>query len=139
MSLLTRPPKQPGTEERSPATSSQELKTLLGRGSTFDGKLAFEGSVQIEGVFIGEIHSKDTLTILEGARVQGEIQVGTLIVHGEVTGNIRAAKLIEMHAPARVKGNVQTPALIVERGVIFEGTTKMESLEAPPPKGAARA
>ena len=136
MSLLTKPTKGPnGPEERAlPATSGQ-VNTILGRGSTFEGKLVFEGTVHIDGTFIGEIHSKDTLVVGEGARVQGEILVGTLIINGDVTGNIRARQIVKMHAPARVKGTVQSPTLIIDRGVVFEGQTKMENLE--PPKAAA--
>jgi cytoskeletal protein CcmA (bactofilin family) len=147
MSLLTKPPKGPnGTEERAlPAAAGPATKTILGPGSNFEGKLVFEGTVHIDGTFVGEIHSKDTLVILDGARVQGDISVGTLVVSGEVTGNIRARQLVEMHAPARVKGTVQTPVLVVDRGVVFEGQTKMENLEggkpatppAPPVAGRA--
>jgi cytoskeletal protein CcmA (bactofilin family) len=43
-----------------------------------------------------------------------------------------------LHQPGRVKGNLETPALSIDRGVIFEGTCKMEgggkvSLAPPPP------
>jgi cytoskeletal protein CcmA (bactofilin family) len=111
--------------------SSADLNAVLGRGSVFEGKLAFEGTVHINGSFTGEIHSKDTLVIGEGARVEGDIDVGTIIINGEVTGHIRARQLIEMHAPARVKGTIITPSLVIDRGVVFEGTSRMENLESP--------
>ena len=120
-------------DEREPAPAAG-VNALLGRGSSFEGKLVFEGTVHINGTFVGEIRSNDTLVVGEGAKVQGDLQVGTLIINGDVSGQIRAKQLIEMHAPARVKGSVFTPVLVVERGVVFEGTTAMENLEAPPPK-----
>jgi cytoskeletal protein CcmA (bactofilin family) len=104
---------------------------MLGRGSVFEGKLAFEGTVHIDGTFTGEIHSKDTLIIGDGAKVEGDIDVGTLIIHGEVTGHLRARQVLELQGTARVKGTVLTPSLVVARGAIFEGTTKMENLDAP--------
>ncbi len=133
MSLLARQSKVPyPSEERTvPPPNHQELNAVLGRGSTFEGKLAFEGTVHINGTFIGDIHSKDTLVIGEGAKVQGEIDVGTLIINGDVSGTIRARSHLEMHAPARVKGTVLSPSLIIDRGVIFEGTSRMENLDAP--------
>lgn len=118
--------------ERIPASapaSAADVNAVLGRGSTFEGKLVFEGTVHINGNFVGEIHSRDTLVIGEGARVQAEIDVGTLIVTGEVIGQIRARQLLEMHAPGRVKGNVMTPTLVVDRGVVFEGACRMENLD----------
>jgi len=48
-----------------------ELNALLGKGSSFEGKLLFEGSVRIDGKFTGEIVSTDTLIIGEGADVKG--------------------------------------------------------------------
>jgi cytoskeletal protein CcmA (bactofilin family) len=114
----------------SPGTAGSELNALLGKGSEFDGKLAFEGTVRIDGSFSGEITTSDTLIVGEGARVQAEISCGTILVHGEVVGNIRATQAVELHKPARVKGDVTTPSLMVERGVVFEGRSTMESLEA---------
>src|SRR3954447_3228571 len=78
-----------------------ELNALLGKGSSFEGKLLFEGSVRIDGKFTGEIISTDTLIIGEGADVKGEIQVGTLIVVGDYNGNAKASKSVELRAPAK--------------------------------------
>lgn len=109
-----------------------EINTLLGRGTSFEGKLTFEGTVRIDGRLVGEIFSDDILVIGEGADVKAKIDVGTLIVEGNIEGNVRAARLIELHAPARVRGNLETPQLYIDKGVIFEGNCKMENL--PPRK-----
>lgn len=107
-------------------SAQNELNALLGRGSEFDGKLSFEGTVRIDGNFTGEITTTDTLIVGEGARVTAEISCGTIVVHGEVNGNIRATAAVELHKPARVKGDVTAPSLMVERGVVFDGRSKME-------------
>src|SRR3954465_10863249 len=104
-----------------------EITTLLGRGSEFEGKLTFEGTVRIDGKLSGEIFSEDVLVIGEGAQVNAEIDVGVIIVEGNVTGNIRAKRAVELHAPARMKGNIETPSLYIDKGVIFEGFSKMEA------------
>jgi cytoskeletal protein CcmA (bactofilin family) len=126
-------------EDESVATRPGEVHTLLGKGSEFEGKLTFEGQVRIDGKFNGQIVTKDVLVIGDGARVSAEITAGTVIINGTVEGNVRAAQLIELHAPARVKGSLESPALTMDRGVIFEGTTKMENIGkgggSPPPPG----
>jgi cytoskeletal protein CcmA (bactofilin family) len=104
-----------------------EINTLLGKGSEFEGKLTFEGTVRIDGKLSGEIFSEDVLVVGEGASVSAEIEVGVIIVEGNVTGNIRAKRAVELHAPARVKGNIETPSLYVDKGVLFEGNCRMES------------
>jgi cytoskeletal protein CcmA (bactofilin family) len=104
-----------------------DLNALLGKGSEFEGKLTFEGTVRIDGKFSGEIHTNDVLVIGEGARVQAEINAGSVVINGEVQGNIRAKTSIELHHPARVRGNLEAPSLSIDKGVIFEGTSKMET------------
>jgi cytoskeletal protein CcmA (bactofilin family) len=116
----------------SPAQAAGDLNALLGRGSEFEGKLTFEGTVRIDGKFTGTILTDDTLVVGEGAKVSAEVTCGTVIVHGEVVGNIRARSAVELHQPARVRGNIETPSLMVDRGVMFEGQAKMENLEKIP-------
>jgi cytoskeletal protein CcmA (bactofilin family) len=112
-----------------PVTS--DLNALLGRGSEFDGKLTFDGTVRIDGKFTGSIVTKDVLVVGEGAVVTAEIDCGTIIVHGQIVGNVRARVGVELHSPARVKGNIEAPMLMVEKGVTFDGQTKMEGVERP--------
>ncbi|MEI7706559.1 MAG: polymer-forming cytoskeletal protein [Deltaproteobacteria bacterium] len=113
-------------EETSGAAVGSDLNALLGRGSEFDGKLSFEGTVRIDGRFTGTVVTTDTLVVGEGAHVNAEITCGTLIVHGTVSGNVKASVVVELHPPARVSGSIETVALIVQKGVSFNGQCKME-------------
>src|SRR3954468_24463976 len=110
--------------QSTPATHSPkvqgEISTLLGKGSSFEGKLIFEGTVRIDGKLSGEIFSDDTLVVGEGAEVKAKIEVGVLIVEGTVQGDVRASRSVELHAPARVRGNLETPSLFIDKGLIFE-------------------
>ena len=112
-----------------------ELNALLGKGSSFEGKLLFEGSVRIDGKFTGEIISTDTLIIGEGADVKGEIQVGALIIVGDYNGNAKASKSIELRAPAKVRGTLTTASISIERGVFFDGNCKMDTTGGSPASG----
>ena len=109
-------------------SSSSDLNALLGRGSEFEGKLAFEGKVRIDGTFTGEISTNDLLQIGDGAKVQAEISCGTVIVEGEVNGNIKATQAVELRRPAKVHGDITTPSLVIEKGVLFEGRSKMDDM-----------
>src|SRR4051812_29758331 len=115
-------------DSRDYSASSSDLNALLGRGSEFEGKLAFEGKVRIDGTFTGEISTNDLLQIGDGARVQAEISCGTVIVEGEVNGNIKATQAVELRRPAKVHGDITTPSLVIEKGVVFEGRSHMESV-----------
>jgi cytoskeletal protein CcmA (bactofilin family) len=113
------------------AVGTGDLNALLGRGSEFDGKLTFEGTVRIDGKFTGTIVTNDVLVVGEGAKINAEISCGTVIVHGEVNGNVKAKNAVELHHPAKVRGNLEAPSLMIEKGVVFEGQCKMEGTGAP--------
>ncbi len=105
-----------------------EINTLLGKGSEFEGKLTFEGTVRVDGKISGEIFSDDVLVVGEGAEVHAEIDIGEIIVQGLIVGNIRAKRSVEIHAPGKVKGDITTPSLQIDKGVIFEGKCFMEGI-----------
>lgn len=103
-----------------------EIHAFLGKETEVRGELKFEGTVQIDGTFRGEIHATGTLIVGEGARLEGaEINCGTLIVSGQVVGNIRATHRVEALAPARILGNIQTPVLVINEGVLLDGNIRM--------------
>ena len=109
------------------ASRGPELNALLGKGSQFDGKLIFEGTVRIDGKFSGEIVSTDTLIIGEGAEVKANVQVGSLVCLGDYTGDAKASKSIELKAPAKIKGNLTTASIVIDRGVFFDGSCHMDT------------
>jgi cytoskeletal protein CcmA (bactofilin family) len=122
--------------------SSQQVTTLLGRGSEFEGKLSFEGTVRVDGKLSGEIFTEDVLIVGEGAEVNAEISVGSIIIQGTVRGNITAKKGVEIHTPGRVKGNINTPSLLIEKGVLFDGQCQMDpnaSSSEPPHRPSGKA
>ena len=110
---------------------SREIQAFLGEETSFEGKLIFEGTVRVDGKFQGEIHTDDVVIIGETAEVNAEIDAGEIIISGTVQGNIFAKNSLEILAPGKVYGSILTPKLTIQEGVIFEGTCRMEKLEAP--------
>jgi len=108
-----------------------DIKAFLGPGSQFEGKLVFDEIVRIDGVFRGEIQSRDILIIGPGADIQGEISVGTLIVSGKLQGTVKVLNKVELRAPAQVDGSLETPVLMVEAGVVLNGTLSMRPADVP--------
>lgn len=106
-----------------------EIKAFLGPGSQFEGKLVFNEIVRLDGAFRGEVTSHDTLIVGEGADIQADVQVGTLILSGSFKGNVKAKTRVELRAPAKVDGMIETPALSVEDGVTLNGTITMSTGE----------
>jgi cytoskeletal protein CcmA (bactofilin family) len=107
------------------AIDKAEIKAFLGPGSRFEGKLSFDEMVRLDGSFSGEIKSSDTLVVGNTAVIDGDIQVGALVLSGKFRGNIKASSLVELRAPAQVEGSIECPLLKIEEKVIFNGEIKM--------------
>lgn len=115
-----------GTIELGGSVGGQMLNILFGQESDVDGKLLFEGAVQIDGTFRGAIMTDDVLIVGEHARIDADISCGSATVRGRVNGNITARDAVALETGARVKGDVTTPALSIERGATFDGASRME-------------
>lgn len=115
-----------------------ELNALLGRGSSFEGKLTFEGTVRIDGRFKGNIVANDILIIGDEGVVEGEITVGEIISSGVIKGTIHAARAAEFLAPGKVEAELFTASLRIERGVVFDGEIHMKNQESSKEKKSRR-
>jgi cytoskeletal protein CcmA (bactofilin family) len=113
-----------------------DVHTILGPESSFEGKLAFDGTVRIDGRFKGEIQTENVLVIGQGARVDATIAVGSIVINGEINGDITARHSVEIHSPGKVRGNITTPQLMIAKGVTFDGTCKMEDASVSKPASA---
>jgi cytoskeletal protein CcmA (bactofilin family) len=107
--------------------SKSGIETFLGLETSLEGKLAFEGTVRIDGHFTGSIESNEgVLVVGEKAVIDADILVQTTVVYGEVSGKIRATSRIELHQPARMFGDISSPVVIIDAGVVFHGNCSME-------------
>ena len=102
-----------------------QLNGLLDRGCSFEGKLMFDGTVQINGEFRGEVLSDGTLVVGAEAHINAKVQVDTLIVDGTVHGVVEVKRKVELHRGSRLIANIVAPALVIEEGAIFQGQCQM--------------
>ena len=101
------------------------ITVILGEGSKMNGTFEFEGISRIDGIFEGEINTKDTLIIGETAEIKADINVGKLVLEGKLEGNIKATIEIVIQPTGKFTGDLETPALIIEKGAVFNGSSKM--------------
>ncbi len=103
-----------------------DMNAFLDRGTKFEGKLTFEGTVRIDGKFKGEIFSKDKLVIGEGGEVEGTIEVGQCVISGLCRGELKATDRVHLKETAKFYGTLSVPKLNIVEGAILEGNVKME-------------
>ena len=112
----------------SPASDRPPYAAAARLGSTFDFKGDLEGHEDflIEGRFNGRITlPSGTLTIARTAKVEAEVTVRSLVLHGELTGTVRAAERVLVSETGRMNGDVLTPRITVSNGAQFKGAIKM--------------
>src|SRR3954470_12651123 len=114
-----------GTVELGGAVTGQMLGILFGPDSNVDGRLQFDGAVEIDGSYRGAIKTSDVLKIGEQAVIQADISCGSAIVRGQINGNIIARDSVTLQPGARVKGDITTPAFSMEKGATFDGLSRM--------------
>ncbi len=108
---------------------SNQINGLLDKGCNFEGKLTFDGIVQINGDFRGEIFSDGTLVVGNNANINAKVLVDTLIIDGNVEGGVEAKSKIELHRTGVLVANVNTQSLVIEEGGIFQGACEMPALD----------
>ena len=103
----------------------EEIHTIIGKESSFEGKLVFDGIVRIDGNFKGNINAKGKLIVGETAIIEADIEAVSIILSGEIKGNITASDKIEVRSKGRFTGNISTPSLVIEEGASFNGSSTM--------------
>lgn len=103
--------------------------TLIGEGSTFEGKITSAAGVRIEGQVIGDIDCEGDVTIGEKGTVESNIITArNIIIAGTVNGNVQARQKLSITSKGKLRGNISAASLSIEEGSVFEGTSRMEGL-----------
>lgn len=104
-----------------------EINAFLGAGTSYEGKLQFQGSVRIDGAFLGQIDSEGTLIVGQEAKIDGQAGVGTLVLSGFFKGQVVAKDKAILHKTAHLEGSLRTPTLVMEEGAVLDGEVAMSA------------
>jgi cytoskeletal protein CcmA (bactofilin family) len=103
------------------ADTNSEFPTIIGSDAKFKGELTFERGVRIDGSFDGQIKSKGTLHVAEGAKVAANVEAGNIKIEGECKGNLSASEKLHLMATAKMEGDLRATRLEIADGAIFVG------------------
>ncbi|MTI66050.1 MAG: polymer-forming cytoskeletal protein [Firmicutes bacterium] len=93
------------------------------KDAQFNGNLESKGSIEISGVFIGNIKCPENVFIDSTATVTSEINALHVTVKGSFYGKIIADE-ITLLKDSYLEGNITTKKLIMEKGAVFVGNSK---------------
>ncbi len=119
--------------------SETKVATIVGQGTKVSGEIDSKGTVRVEGVMSGRLHSDDTIDIQESGRVKGDLVAGQIIISGQVEGNVFAHDKLVITAKGKLIGDITAPVISIAEGVLFEGQCTMKppgQLKAPKPTGS---
>jgi len=104
--------------------------TLIGEGSTFEGKIKSQASIRLEGEITGDVVCEGDVIIGERGVARSNVSARNVVLAGTVHGNIAAKEKLTVKSSGRLFGNLSAAELAIEAGGLFQGTSRMESKDA---------
>ncbi len=106
--------------------------TLIAANTSFEGKIKTEGSIRIDGKFIGEVNVKANAAIGITGSIEGNLSARTVSIAGKITGTVTAAEKVVLEAKSVLHGDIRAAKLVVDEGAIFHGNCDMKSAAGGP-------
>jgi cytoskeletal protein CcmA (bactofilin family) len=90
------------------------------------GEIDFKDMLRVNGHIAGKVTSrKGTLIVDPSALVDGDIDVGSVVVSGTVNGDVIGHERVELGHAAIINGNIATRTLTMKPGAVFQGDCRM--------------
>ncbi len=112
-------------ESNSAPTPPERCTNIVATGAKWKGTLKVDDSVRIDGTFSGEIDTKGTVHVSEGADVDAKVHATFVILSGNFKGEIRCDQRVEMMPRGRVAGEITTKTLSIHEGATLDGSVQM--------------
>ncbi len=104
---------------------SSEL-TLIASNTTFEGKIKTEGSIRIDGKFVGDINAKTNAAVGLTGSIDGTLTARNITVAGKISGSVTAAEKLVLEAKSVMHGDIRAAKLVVDEGAMFDGKCDMK-------------
>ncbi len=113
-----------GSKKKQKELLRATINTLVGKGTSIDGIINFEGGLHIVGTVNGAVLSDDKESLLivsEDALIKGDVKVNHLVVNGQIDGNVYASGKVELFDKAHINGDVHYNLLELPVGAEVNG------------------
>jgi cytoskeletal protein CcmA (bactofilin family) len=114
--------------------------SLVGAGTSIEGKVKTEGSIRIDGKVVGDVTAKANITIGGTGIIEGTISAANIALAGRVQGTLIATEKLVLENKSVMRGDIRAAKLVVDEGAVFDGQCAMSShAPAASPRGAGGA
>jgi cytoskeletal protein CcmA (bactofilin family) len=94
--------------------------------SELTGEITFKDMLRINGHITGKVTStKGTLIVDASAQIDGDIEVGVVVISGKVNGDVVGHERVELGSASIINGNISTRTLTMKPGAVFQGDCRM--------------
>jgi cytoskeletal protein CcmA (bactofilin family) len=94
--------------------------------SELTGEITFKDMLRINGHITGKVTSpKGTLIVDASALIDGDIDVGVVVISGSVNGDVVGHERVELGPASIINGNISTRTLTMKPGAVFQGDCRM--------------
>jgi len=115
-----------------PVYSSDDVESVIGEHTSFDGTYRSDSSIRIRGNAEGEIECAKAVFVEENAKVSAKVTAASIMVAGEVNGELNCSGRVEIRPTGRGTGTINAAVLIMQEGAFFDGNLKMRPPAAEP-------
>jgi len=106
---------------RSGSARAASVESVIAAELIIEGKISGSGDVRIAGRFKGDVQVDGNFRIDAGARLEGQVRAGVVVVGGELQGNIEAAKQVDVLSTGVIVGDVKAASITVAAGSRMRG------------------
>jgi len=114
------------------------ILSLVGAGTTIEGKVKTDGSMRIDGKVVGDVTAKANITIGGTGTVEGTVTAANISLAGRVQGTMVATEKLVLENKSVMRGDIRAAKLVVDEGAVFDGQCAM-SAPAPGPASHGQA
>lgn len=111
------------------AGSPENVDTLLGVNTVFEGNIESQGTVRVDGKVKGDLKVSGDVFVGNNGSISGNVFANNVHLAGTIDGNIHAAGVLRILSTARLYGDIQVHSFVADEGGIFQGKCSM--IDAP--------
>ncbi len=101
--------------------------SLVGVGTTIEGKVRTDGSMRIDGKVVGDVTAKANVTVGGTGVIEGTISAANIALAGKVQGTLIAEEKLVLENKSVMRGDIRAAKLVVDEGAVFDGKCAMTS------------
>ncbi len=98
---------------------------LIAVGTVIEGKIRTQGSVRVDGKFVGEVNAGEALAVGVSGEIEGNVTAKNVTVGGKIRGSVNAQEKIVLEGKSVVKGDLRGTRLVIDEGAMFDGKISM--------------